>query len=769
MELFESGGLMQEGGTVDPVSGNDVPTGSTKEEVRDDIPAQLSEGEFVMPADVVRYHGLDKMMALRDEAKIGLQRMEDMGQMGNSDEAIIPEDIPFSIDDIDIEDNDNPEYNVGGYVPPDASIPPGIPTPREQVYGLSTQQSAFNQYAPQYTPYTAPSMPTAETPGYKPPTQQNVPMAPTVDTFPTFGEVVTPSTTDVRKYVNEQGLELMIPFVNGQPVYPIPVGYKPFEEKTETTTAPSVESVAQQSQEEGGDSSTDSPVVPKTEMDKKVDEVTSTDTFQEINAILDKRTGLEKLGDTAEEIFANTLVGKIFGVEATTNKEYEKQKRELAVSVANYSNNPVKQKELLSQIKTELEGPMAGTKTAAESAATPVTGYMRNADGTIKRDPLTNQMMVDPATPKLETTKVETTLGKTAVSEAAKAAKPMSLDEKLEKMAKINLTAETFRDGTQVSSTEITPFAKDVLNEYMKSDAKLTMKDAFARVVDRYDLDAVGFPVSRVTTDKLTPVAKPADIKRDLVQSINKTVAKVSPKTTTTKELAKAQADAGSVTESFPSRTESFTQRQDYQDNVNSYESQGYSSSAATQAGANKTRADDRAMVQTGDYSGDTVAVTDSSGNAITSAGGVVTSNSNSTSKGLAIAAERAQREADNSTDSRVICTELYRQGKLSLDLYRMDVLYTARNLPKILVRGYHYWAIPMVPILRKNKIVCDIFQYLTLKRAEEIAHIMNPIKYPKTTISGKVIKNVGEVICYAIGLFVKQKDYTVLYNEKSV
>ena len=47
MEMFQDGGLMDEGGTVDPVSGNDVPPGSTQEEVRDDIPAQLSEGEFV--------------------------------------------------------------------------------------------------------------------------------------------------------------------------------------------------------------------------------------------------------------------------------------------------------------------------------------------------------------------------------------------------------------------------------------------------------------------------------------------------------------------------------------------------------------------------------------------------------------------------------------------------------------------------------------------------------------------------------------------------
>jgi hypothetical protein len=47
MEMFEDGGLKDEGGTIDPVSGNDVPPGSTQEEVRDDIPAQLSEGEFV--------------------------------------------------------------------------------------------------------------------------------------------------------------------------------------------------------------------------------------------------------------------------------------------------------------------------------------------------------------------------------------------------------------------------------------------------------------------------------------------------------------------------------------------------------------------------------------------------------------------------------------------------------------------------------------------------------------------------------------------------
>src|SRR5210317_2011360 len=109
MKMFEEGGLKEEGGMVDEVSGNDVPIGSTREEVRDDIPAQLSEGEFVFPADVVRYIGLEKLMKLRQEAKQGLKQMEAMGQMGNSEEATMPDDLPFDETDLDIEDEE--EYN----------------------------------------------------------------------------------------------------------------------------------------------------------------------------------------------------------------------------------------------------------------------------------------------------------------------------------------------------------------------------------------------------------------------------------------------------------------------------------------------------------------------------------------------------------------------------------------------------------------------------------------------------------------------------------
>ena len=38
---------------------------------------------------------------MRQEAKAGLARMEAMGQMGNADEATLPDDIPFTLDDLD--------------------------------------------------------------------------------------------------------------------------------------------------------------------------------------------------------------------------------------------------------------------------------------------------------------------------------------------------------------------------------------------------------------------------------------------------------------------------------------------------------------------------------------------------------------------------------------------------------------------------------------------------------------------------------------------
>lgn len=80
--LFEEGGIADDGMNRDPISGNEIPPGSLAEEVRDDIPAQLSEGEYVVPADVLRYYGVKFFEDLRTEAKMGLGQMEEDGRIG---------------------------------------------------------------------------------------------------------------------------------------------------------------------------------------------------------------------------------------------------------------------------------------------------------------------------------------------------------------------------------------------------------------------------------------------------------------------------------------------------------------------------------------------------------------------------------------------------------------------------------------------------------------------------------------------------------------
>ena len=206
MSLFQEGGLEQDGGTVDPVSGNEVPVGSAQEEVRDDIPAQLSEGEFVFPADVVRFLGLEFLMNLRQRAKAGLKKMEEMGQMGNSEEATIPDDVPFTIDDLDMED-DPQEMAQGGVMaangvftqPSNFKRIPEIginPPPSENVQQpIADEQATF---------YDAPAQ-----------TTEQQPIASFDDLF---GGDVSYGYDELRKYIGPNGEIEYIAFKDGQPL-----------------------------------------------------------------------------------------------------------------------------------------------------------------------------------------------------------------------------------------------------------------------------------------------------------------------------------------------------------------------------------------------------------------------------------------------------------------------------------------------------------------------------------------------------------------------
>ena len=213
MEMFEDGGLKDQGGTVDPMSGNDVPVGSTQKEVRDDIPAQLSEGEFVFPADVVRFIGLEKLMGLRQQAKMGLKKMEDMGQMGNSDEATMPDDMPFGMADLIVMSPEGRQVEMaeGGVVQAATGV---NVTPSTR--GSTTGVTRTNNVTPTSSNFLAPTTRPLVTGTSNTRPRPNV---------PTFEDSMGQASITLIQYQNTEGATLMVPHMGGKPIYPVPAGY----------------------------------------------------------------------------------------------------------------------------------------------------------------------------------------------------------------------------------------------------------------------------------------------------------------------------------------------------------------------------------------------------------------------------------------------------------------------------------------------------------------------------------------------------------------
>lgn len=94
-----------------------------------------------------------------------------------------------------------------------------------------------------------------------------------------------------------------------------------------------------------------------------------------------------------------------------------------------------------------------------------------------------------------------------------------------------------------------------------------------------------------------------------------------------------------------------------------------------------------------------------------------------------------------------VICTELYRQGYMDLATYAKDAEYGRqlyKESPEIVI-GYHFWAKPIVKLMKKSPIFTKIISYPALKWARHIANEEN-------SIFGILAVNIGQPICGIIG-----------------
>lgn len=140
---FNCGGMYDAMVGVDAVSGNPVPPGSSAQNVRDDIPAVLSDGEYVVPADVVRYHGLKTFMALRDEAKDGLMAMFAEGQIQMLDqEGYLEEDDEMEEDTVH-ETAEGNEVEAAEHIVEEELMDLGEEEEDDEVYASTPGQFAY--------------------------------------------------------------------------------------------------------------------------------------------------------------------------------------------------------------------------------------------------------------------------------------------------------------------------------------------------------------------------------------------------------------------------------------------------------------------------------------------------------------------------------------------------------------------------------------------------------------------------------------------------
>lgn len=129
---------------------------------------------------------------------------------------------------------------------------------------------------------------------------------------------------------------------------------------------------------------------------------------------------------------------------------------------------------------------------------------------------------------------------------------------------------------------------------------------------------------------------------------------------------------------------------------------------------------------------------------------------------------EEAWRNAMNQNSgggSKVICTELVRQGMMSTDDLRLGHRFVAERLSQAHVDGYHAWAVPVVRLMRRSPMTTRFFRVLARARADHIAGHYGCAE--RGSLLGRVLCAVGEPMCWVIGKLSRRTDYRKLYANK--
>ena len=103
---------------------------------------------------------------------------------------------------------------------------------------------------------------------------------------------------------------------------------------------------------------------------------------------------------------------------------------------------------------------------------------------------------------------------------------------------------------------------------------------------------------------------------------------------------------------------------------------------------------------------------------------------------------------ATNDT-STVICTALMEMGELDPTIWKYDLMYGEQYVSATTYRGYHDWAIPMVPKVKaRHWLYFPLAKVMAKAWAYQMAHFMSNGEHGSSSLLGKAICWFGEGYC---------------------
>lgn len=121
---------------------NPVPPGATPKEVADDVDIKASEGEYILPANVVRFLGLDKIEKMVQKANEQLESLSQKGRIGGDTGE---DELPFTAEELQALEEEMPQEPVpqmaaGGLVTnPNSDLPEWM---KNQPFSVPTAPAA---------------------------------------------------------------------------------------------------------------------------------------------------------------------------------------------------------------------------------------------------------------------------------------------------------------------------------------------------------------------------------------------------------------------------------------------------------------------------------------------------------------------------------------------------------------------------------------------------------------------------------------------------